>query len=152
MVWQDTVISIINAVFVVSLLPQAYNGFKQKKGYITAATSVPTFIGLYVMAFCTFTLELYYSTATIALCATIWFILFIQRILYSKAWLFNFRENLYKTLICLWLCARVVQWLRCGLANNRKIGWRFQRRKAPRVQTGCDPGSNPGLRISYSFL
>lgn len=85
MVWQDLVISITQSVFVISLIPQVYKGFKEKKGFITLATSTPTFIGVYIVAFCMYTLSLFYSSVAAALTGTLWLILFIQRIIYGEA-------------------------------------------------------------------
>ena len=42
MIWQDLVISIVNLVFSISLIPQVIHGYKTKKGLITLQTSVPT--------------------------------------------------------------------------------------------------------------
>ena len=85
MVWQDIVISIVNIVFTIALVPQVYDGFKLKKGFVTSATSVPTFIGLYVMAITFYTLQLYYSSIVTVVAGLIWTILYIQRVIYKKA-------------------------------------------------------------------
>ena len=77
--------TIANSVFAVCLVPQVYHGFMDKKGYITLATSGPTFIGLFVIAISLYSLSLITSSITAALCATLWLILFIQRIVYKKA-------------------------------------------------------------------
>ena len=50
MIWQDIVLTIVNLVFLVSLIPQVYYGFKKKKGLISLWTSIPTFIGIYVVS------------------------------------------------------------------------------------------------------
>ncbi len=85
MVWQDIVISLVNVVFIIALIPQIYNGFKLKKGFVIIATSVPTFIGLYVMAMAFYTLQLYYSSFVTVISGILWTILFIQRLIYKKA-------------------------------------------------------------------
>ena len=85
MAWQDLVIAVVNAILTVSLVPQVYQNFRNKKGPITFATSIPTFLGLYVMAFCFITLSLYYSAIMVSLCGTLWLVFFIQRIIYAKA-------------------------------------------------------------------
>jgi hypothetical protein len=85
MVWQDIVMAIANSAFAVSLIPQVYSGFKEKKGFIRAATSLPTFIGVYAVAFCMHTLGLFYSSIVTSITATMWLILFIQRMIYRKA-------------------------------------------------------------------
>jgi len=83
MIWQDLVISIVNIVFSISLVPQVIHGFKEKKALITFATSIPTFLGLYVLAFTFFTLDLYYSSILSFLTATLWLVLFIQGLIYE---------------------------------------------------------------------
>lgn len=83
MVWQDIVISIVNIVFIIALIPQIYNGFKLKKGSVIIATSLPTFIGLYVVAIVFYTLELYYSSFVTVIGGILWTILFIQRLKYK---------------------------------------------------------------------
>ncbi len=84
MPWQDIVISIVNIVFAVSLIPQVYHGFKNKTGPIRCLTSVPTFIGLYVMVFAFFTLTLHFSAITAFITGSLWLTLFIQRVVYRK--------------------------------------------------------------------
>ncbi|MCK5473927.1 MAG: hypothetical protein KAI53_00845 [Candidatus Aenigmarchaeota archaeon] len=83
MVWQDIVISIVNIVFIIALVPQIYNGFKLKKGSVMIATSAPTFIGLYVMAIAFYTLKLYYSSFVTIIGGLLWTILFIQQLMYK---------------------------------------------------------------------
>lgn len=84
MLWQDIVITAVNIIFSLALFPQVYYGFKEKKGSITYATSVPTFIGLYILCFVFFTLNLFLSTIICALTGTLWLILFIQKLKYGK--------------------------------------------------------------------
>ena len=82
MVWQDIIISISQILFSIALLPQIYLGFKNRKCSITLMTSVPTFIGLYAISFCFYTLSLYFSAIISLVAGTLWFILFLQRIIY----------------------------------------------------------------------
>lgn len=84
MIWQDLIISIVNIVFSISLVPQVIHGFKKKKALITFATSIPTFLGLYVLAFTFFTLNLYYSSVLSFITATLWLILFVQGLIYQN--------------------------------------------------------------------
>lgn len=84
MLWQDIVLTVASVVFSVALVPQIYFGFKNKSGPIKLQTSVPTFIGLYVVAITYYTLSLYLATATAFAAGTLWFVLFAQRILYRK--------------------------------------------------------------------
>lgn len=84
MIWQDGVISVANVLFSVSLIFQAYYGFKEKTGPIKFQASVPTFVGLFAMSIAFWSLGLYSSAAISILNGTLWFVLFIQRILYGK--------------------------------------------------------------------
>ena len=84
MIWQDILISIASLVFSLSLVPQVYEGFRTKKGLVTRATSVPTFIGLYAISIAYFTLSLYFSSMLTFTAGTLWLLLFIQRITYEK--------------------------------------------------------------------
>ena len=85
MVWQDIAMTIANSAFAVCLIPQVYNGFREKRGFITLATSGPTFIGLFAISMSLYSLNLIFSAVTAALAGTLWLILFIQRIIYKKA-------------------------------------------------------------------
>ena len=85
MVWQDIVIMVVNLVLSLSLLPQLYHEFKEKKGTITAATSVPTFLGLYTLSFTYYTLSLYFGAITTALTGTLWLMFFMQSAIHKKS-------------------------------------------------------------------
>ncbi len=84
MIWQDILISSMSIVFSVSLIPQIYSGFKEKVGPIKFQTSIPTFIGLYVVSFTYWTLALFFSSVITFITGTVWLILFIQRLMYQK--------------------------------------------------------------------
>ena len=84
MTWQDITISIAVILFSYALIPQIYEGFKTKKSTITIQTSLITFVCLYVIGIVYFTLRLYFSMIMTFLTATLWFILFIQSIIYKK--------------------------------------------------------------------
>ena len=85
MLWQDIVIMIANIIFFISLVPQVYFGFKEKKGFITLATSGPIAIGLYAISISFYTLNLYFSSIVLFVTGTLWLALFIQRLIYKKA-------------------------------------------------------------------
>lgn len=85
MVWQDIVIALANVLFSVSITYQAYRGYVEKKGFIALPTSSTTALGLYVLAFAFFTLDLYLSTIVATFSATVWLVLAIQRMIYKKA-------------------------------------------------------------------
>lgn len=84
MIWQDLVITATNIVFSVSLVPQVIHGFKEKKGTITLQTSIPTFIGLFVISITFLTLSLYFSAGMSFITGGLWFMLFIQRLKYKS--------------------------------------------------------------------
>lgn len=84
MIWQDVVIMAANIAFAYSLVYQVVHGFRNKKGTLTLMASGLTAIGLYVMAFAFFTLELYLSTLMAALNGTLWLALFVQSLIYKK--------------------------------------------------------------------
>lgn len=84
MSWQDIVVTIGNLVFVLSLVPQVYHGFKQKTGPIKWQTSAPTFFFMYVFVTVYYSLQLYFSAAVAFLVGTMWLALFIQRLIYKK--------------------------------------------------------------------
>ena len=83
MVWQDIIITIVIISFSYALLPQIYQGFKKKKGFINLQTSGITGLGMYVLTFVYFTLELYFSTFMVFIGGILWSILFIQKIIYK---------------------------------------------------------------------
>lgn len=84
MVWQDILIAIANLMFVYSLAYQIYKGFKDKKGYIALQTSLLTTLGLFAIAFAFFTLNFLFSTIVASINGIMWFILFIQGLVYKN--------------------------------------------------------------------
>lgn len=84
MIWQDIVITIANIIFSASLLPQVIYGFKKRKGFVTATTSGPTFIGLYAISIAFYSLNLTLSAIVSFITGTLWLTLFVQRIVYEK--------------------------------------------------------------------
>jgi len=83
MVWQDLVITGVNIIFIIALIPQVIEGFHKKIGAIRLETSIPTSICLYVLAFAYFTLALLYSALMAIVLAVLWTIIVIQRIKYK---------------------------------------------------------------------
>ena len=83
--WQDIVVAIANILFGYSLIYQVYRGFKEKKGFITIPTSLCTTIGMFSMTLVYLSFNLYISTIMGLFNATMWLLLFIQRIIYRKA-------------------------------------------------------------------
>jgi hypothetical protein len=84
MVWQDIVIAICALLFGYALIPQVVQGFRKKKGVMTLQTAVITTAGLYILAVCFLTLEMYFSMAMNFLTGTLWLLLLIQRAIYKK--------------------------------------------------------------------
>ena len=85
MTWQDITITIVNFVFAYALIPQVYQGFKHKKGYINLQTGLLNAFGMYAMTFAYFSLGLKFSWIIGAFNATMWLLLFLQSIIYKKA-------------------------------------------------------------------
>lgn len=85
MVWQDYIITIVNVVFGYALIPQVYQGFKNKKGYINFQTGLLNAIGMYAMAFAFYSLNLTFSWIIGTFNATMWLLLFIQKVKYKEA-------------------------------------------------------------------
>jgi hypothetical protein len=82
--WQDIVITIASIGFSVALIPQVISGFKTKRKTINFSTALITFIGIYAMAVSFLTLGLYFSATMNFISGTLWFLLFIQSIVYKK--------------------------------------------------------------------
>jgi len=80
--WQDILITIVNIIFGYALIPQVIKGFKDKKPHIAFQTGLLNTIGMYIMAFAFFSLNLTFSWIIGFFNATMWLILFIQRIVY----------------------------------------------------------------------
>ena len=83
MSWQDIVITICMILFSYALVPQIYQGFKQKKGFINFQTSLITATGMYVLTITYFTLNLTFSTMMGFITGTLWAILLFQKIIYT---------------------------------------------------------------------
>lgn len=84
MVWQDTVITTIIILFSYALIPQIYQGFKEKKSLINLQTSLITSTGMYLLAIVYNTLGLTFSTIMSIITGTLWLIILIQRLVYKN--------------------------------------------------------------------
>ncbi|MCK4552797.1 hypothetical protein KAT80_01175 [Candidatus Pacearchaeota archaeon] len=82
MIWQDLIITLVNVIFAYALIPQVYQGFKEKKGFIHIQTGFLNSLGMFLVAFAFFTLGLTFSWIIGAFNATLWMVLFIQKIIY----------------------------------------------------------------------
>ncbi len=84
MVWQDFALMIVGIIFVYSVIPQIYVGFKKKKGLITFPTSLLAVLAIIIQTIALFTLKLYFSAMVSLILLIGWITLFIQRIIYSS--------------------------------------------------------------------
>ena len=84
MAWQDITITIVNFIFAYALIPQAYQGFKYKKAYINFQTGLLNTIAMYAIVIAFFSLNLTFSGIIGIFNATMWLVLFIQRLIYNK--------------------------------------------------------------------
>jgi hypothetical protein len=82
--WQDILLTIATIFLTYALIPQVIKGFKTRKTTITIQTSLITFIGMYIVCFVYYTLNLYFSTIIAFTTGTLWLILFVQSIKYKK--------------------------------------------------------------------
>ena len=85
MIWPDVAIALANLLFSYSIINQVYQGFKHKKGFIHFGTAILTVIGGFIMTISLLYLGLIISSLVNLLNLTLWGILAIQRIIYSKA-------------------------------------------------------------------
>jgi len=83
MIWQDIVIFICTVFFGYALIPQIYYNYKNKGGSVTIQTSLITSIGMYILAICFFTLQMYLTMAIEIIMGSLWLTLFIQKIKYG---------------------------------------------------------------------
>jgi len=83
MIWQDLVITISVILFSYALLPQIYQGFKNKKGHINLQTSAITMLGMYAIAITYLTLNLVFSSVMCFITGTMWLILLTQKVIYK---------------------------------------------------------------------
>jgi len=81
--WQDYFITFAIIAFGYALLPQVIQGFKKKKGYVNLQTSGITCIGMYLLTYVYFTLDLIFSCTMAFFTGSLWLVLFIQRIIYK---------------------------------------------------------------------
>jgi hypothetical protein len=79
MIWQDTVITVGNAIFAFSLLPSIRS--KEKPHLYT---SMPTAIVLYIFAATFLTLDLIYASVVTLISALLWTLLVVQKYKYRQ--------------------------------------------------------------------
>jgi uncharacterized protein with PQ loop repeat len=82
--WQDIVISIASVLLCMALVPQIIKGFKEKREEISILTASITTLGMYIVAFTYFTLNLPVSTIVAIVTGSLWLVLFIQSVIYKK--------------------------------------------------------------------
>jgi len=81
--WQDYIITITIIAFSYALIPQVYQGFKKKRGYINLQTSGITALGMFTLTYVYLTLNLNFSSLISFINALLWSILFIQKLIYK---------------------------------------------------------------------
>lgn len=77
--WQDHVIATVQFFLTISLLPMVF----KKGNKPTLLTSIPTSVGIAIIAYAFFTLGLWFTVATSSLASFLWFVLVYQKI-FSK--------------------------------------------------------------------
>lgn len=80
--WQDKVLTFATVGFIYSMLPQILLNYQLKMVAISWQTIVITGIGLYIVAFCFFTLKLYFSSIANTLTAILWTVILVQKFIY----------------------------------------------------------------------
>lgn len=83
MIWQDIMIFICMIFFGYALIPQIYHNYKHKRGSVTIQTSLITSVGMFILAVCFFTLQMYLTMAIEIVMAGLWLTLFIQKLKYG---------------------------------------------------------------------
>jgi len=81
--WQDIVITVSVILFGYALIPQIIQGFRKKKQDINLQTSAITAGGMYAIMIAYLTLNLMFSTITVAITGTLWLIIALQKIVYK---------------------------------------------------------------------
>jgi hypothetical protein len=82
--WQDTVLTIINFGFILTLLPAVFRNFQMKEMQSQSfSTYCSTALLLTAMVYIFFTLELYLSSISTGGTALMWYVLTYQKIKYS---------------------------------------------------------------------
>jgi len=81
--WQDYLITLSVVAFSYALLPQIYQGYKQKKGFINSQTSLITLIGMYALTYTYFSMGFLFSSIITFISGTLWLTLFIQKLIYK---------------------------------------------------------------------
>jgi hypothetical protein len=66
--WQDLTFTVVGLFFVLSLLPTVFN----RRAKVPRRTSIPTAVGLLIIAVTDYTIRLYYSAAGSVLSALTW--------------------------------------------------------------------------------
>ena len=82
--WQDLVITIIGIILNLAMLHQITRGFKLKRKMMASSTALITTIGVLIVGYVFFTLNLYFSALLQIVGGTLWAILFIQSKIYKN--------------------------------------------------------------------
>jgi uncharacterized protein with PQ loop repeat len=82
--WQDLAITIVGIILNLAMLPQITRGFKLKRKMMASSTALITTIGVFIVGYVFFTLNLYFSALLQLVGGTFWAILFIQSRIYKN--------------------------------------------------------------------
>jgi hypothetical protein len=81
----DLILGIVNAIFAVSMLPTVIHQFRVRSSSVPLISSLITFGGLALIAVVFYSLGLWYSAAAVAMTATTWGLIAVQRFTYGQA-------------------------------------------------------------------
>jgi hypothetical protein len=79
----DIILALVSIALAYSLIPQVFLGFRLKQKLITTQTSLITVIGMYIISFCYFILNLYFSSIVSLITGSLWLVLFVQGLNYK---------------------------------------------------------------------
>ena len=84
MTWQDILLTLVNVIIGYALIPQIFKNFKEKSDNVSLQTSILSGIGLYVVSWIYFTLNLILSAAIVLIIAILWTIITVQGFIYKS--------------------------------------------------------------------
>ncbi len=82
--WQDKIITICMIFLNYALIPQIYQGFKERKSFINLQTSIITVISVLIISIAYLTMGLFASSIMGFITLFLWSIFLIQGIIYKK--------------------------------------------------------------------
>ena len=82
--WQDIALAAVSIILAYALVPQVLQGFKTKKKTVSTQTSIIAFLGMFIVTSLYLVMHLYFASAVAFITGILWFIIFIQGIIYKK--------------------------------------------------------------------